>query len=225
LEAVDHPSKPVKIGYTSDLGIAPVDPEVRDLCTQAAHSWEEMGVAVEESCPDFSEAEQIFQTLRAVFYVSRFGPLMEKHRQQLKPEVVWNIEKGLALTAEEIGHAERKRARLYHRTVDFFKNYDLLICPTVIAPPFDVNLRYLTEVNGVTFDSYIGWLVLTFATTLIACPSISVPCGFTDSGLPVGLQITGAPRCEDKVLSAAALFEQYKGFERLTPIDPIAGDA
>jgi amidase len=220
LEAVDHPVKPLKIGYSADLGIAPVDPAVRELCAQAAQAWTELGVTVEERCPDFSDAAEVFQTLRAQMYVSRFGPLLEKYRARLKPEIIWNIEKGLALTADEIGRADRKRAELYHRTVDFFKTADLLICPTVIAPPFDVNLRYLPEVNGVRFDSYIGWLILTFATTLIACPSISVPCGFTAAGLPVGIQITGPPRCEDRVLSAAALFEQYKGLDRFIPIDP-----
>jgi amidase len=225
LEAVDHPVKPLKIGYSADLGIAPVDPAVRELCAQALQAWTALGVTVEENCPDFSDAEQTFQTLRALLYVARFGPLLEKQRAQLKSEVIWNIEKGLALTAEEVGCAERKRAQLYHRVVEFFKTTDLLICPTVIAPPFDVNLRYLPEVDGVRFDSYIGWLILTFATTLIACPSISVPCGFTAAGLPVGIQIIVPPRCEDKVLSAAALFEQHLGLARLTPIDPRPGVA
>jgi amidase len=220
LKAVDQPVKPLRIGYSADLGIAPVDHEVHELCAQTVQVWTEFGVTVEERCPDFSDAAQIFQTLRALQFASRFGPLLKQQREQLKPEIIWNIEKGLALTADAIGQAERQRAALYHRTVDFFKTADLLICPTVIAPPFDVNLRYLPAVNGVGFDSYIGWLVLTFATTLIACPSISVPCGFTAAGLPVGIQITGPPRCEDRVLSAAALFEQYKGFDRLTPIDP-----
>jgi len=132
-------------------------------------------------------------------------------------------ERGLTLTPEEIGKAERARSELYFRTVSFFKDYDLLICPTVIAPPFDVNIKYLTDVNGVIFDSYIGWLILTFATTLIACPAISIPCGFTSSGLPIGLQIVGPPRDEAKVLSAAALFEKALNFNHLTPIDPRFG--
>ncbi len=220
LEAVDRPTKPKRIGYSPDLGIAPLDPEVKDICNRAAESWANLGTAVEAACPELKKAEPIFQILRAVLFASRFGPLLETHRDKLKPEVIWNIEKGLGLTADEIGRAERDRASLYHSTIDFFKDYDLLICPTVITPPFDVNIRYLAELGGVRFDSYISWLVMSFATTLTACPSISIPCGFTASGLPVGLQIVGPPKAEDKVLGAAALFEKIHNHDRILPIDP-----
>ena len=98
--------------------------------------------------------------------------------------------------------------------------YDLLVSPAVIVPPFDVDIRYVTEVNGVTFDNYIGWLVLSFALTLTACPSLSAPCGFTQAGLPVGLQMT-APRADEaSLLSAAALFEEEAGVAGRVPIDP-----
>jgi amidase len=220
LEAVDRPIKPKRIGYSPDLGIAPLDPAVKDICARTVKAWADLGATVEEACPDLKNAEPIFQVLRAVLFANRFGPLLETHRDKLKPEVIWNIEKGLSLTADEIGRAERDRAVLYHNTIDFFMDYDLLICPTVIAPPFDVNIRYLTELDGVVFDSYISWLIMSFATTLTACPSISIPCGFTDSGLPVGLQILGPPKAEDKVLSAAALFEKIHNLDRKIPIDP-----
>jgi len=220
VSSVVEPVKPRKIGFSLDLNITPVDPEIKDIVSKAAESWEGLGVSVEEACPDFKDAEEIFQVLRAILFANHFAPLLETHRNQLKPDIIWNIEKGLNLTPEKIGKAERARSDLYLRTVNFFKDYDLLICPTVISPPFDVNIKYLTELEGVAFDSYISWLILTFATTLTACPSISIPCGFTSSGLPVGLQIVGPPRSEDKVLSAAAIFEEVHGFNKLTPIDP-----
>jgi len=223
ISSVDEPIKPRKIGFSLGLNITPVDSEVKSVVSKAAKSWEEIGVPVEEACPDLKDAEEIFQVLRAAFFVNHFAPLLETHRNQLKPDIIWNIEKGLNLTPDEIGKAERARSDLYLRIVNFFKEYDLLICPTVISPPFDVNTKSLTEVGGVTFDSYIGWLILTFATTLAACPSISIPCGFTSSGLPIGLQIVGPPRDEGKVLSAAALFEKIHNFNRLTPIDPRFG--
>lgn len=222
--AVDQPVKPKRIAFSPDLGITPVDREVKGICTKAAESWEELGLTVEDACPDFTGAEEIFQVLRAALFASRFAPLLETHRDLLKPEVVWNIEKGMALTADEIGKAKRMWAELYHNTVGFFNEYDLLLCPAVITPPFDINIRYLTELEGVTFDSYIDWLVITFAVTLTVCPAISIPCGFTKSGLPVGLQIVGPPRREEQVLSAAAIFEQSHGLDRLTPIDPKGGE-
>ena len=206
-EAVDHPVVPAKIAFTPDLGLAPVDSEVVEICREAALAFQSFGCRVEEACPDFENAVEVFQTLRAVNYASRMAPLLEKHRDLLKPEVVWNIEKSFGLSSLVIAEAERSRGALFHRTAAFFEDYDLLLTPTVVAPPFSKDLRYLEEVEGVKFDSYIGWLVMTFVITLTACPAISIPCGFTKSGLPVGLQIVGACRNEAGVLSGAALYE------------------
>lgn len=221
--AVDHPVKPRRVAYSPDLGIAPVDPEVEDICARATASFAKLGATVEEASPDLRDAEEIFQVLRAMSFAARLAPLLGSHREQLKPEVVWNTEKGLALTGEEICRTQRAHGDLYHRIVAFFQDHDLLLCPTVVAPPFDVDIRYLTEVEGVLFDSYIGWLVLTFAITLTACPAISVPCGFTRTGLPVGLQIVGRPRGERLLLSAAALFEDIQGLANRVPINPHVG--
>jgi len=219
LEAVKHPVKPERIGYSLDLGITPVDGEVREIFLKAVKSWENMGVSVEEACPDFSRAEEIFQTLRALMFL-KFSPLLNKHRDQIKPEIIWNIEKGIDLTGENINRAEQMRADLYYSTLDFFQKYDLLVCPAAVAPPFDVNIPYLEELDGIKFDTYISWLASTFAVTLTTCPCISIPCGFTNSGLPVGIQIVGPPRREDRLLSAAAIFEKENTLPVQTPIDP-----
>jgi amidase len=197
-----------------------VDREVKEICAKAVKSFSDLGVEVEEDCPDLHDAEEIFEVLRAVLVAGRMAPLLETHRNQLIPEVVWNIEKGLMLTGEEISRANRAHGALYHRTVNFFEKHDLLISPTVVTPPFDVNTRYVTEVEGVSFSSYFGWLVMTYAITLTACPAISLPCGFTRTGLPVGLQIVGPPRGEVSLLGAAALFEEIHDLASRVPIEP-----
>ena len=174
-----------------------------------------------EDAPDLSDAEDIFQTLRAAQFAATYKKHLDTHRDLLKPEVIWNIEKGLELSAEDVSRAELARGTLYYRTVDFFERYDLLVSPTVLVPPFDVDQRYVAEANGVAFDTYVSWLVMSFALTLTACPSISVPCGFTASGLPVGLQLM-APRADEAgLLSAAAVFEQACGIGGSVPIDPV----
>jgi amidase len=126
----------------------------------------------------------------------------------------------LVLSAADIGAATRARADLFRRTVAFFETYDLLICPTVLTPPFNHEIHYLTEFEGTKFDNYVDWLILTFVITLTSCPTISVPCGFTRDGLPVGLQIMGPPRADAEVLAAAALVEQTSGLANAVPIDP-----
>ncbi len=220
VEAVDNPAPPARIAYTPDLGIAPVAGEVKDLCAKAVKLFEGMS-EVEEDAIDLYDARDTFQTLRAAQFAANMRPLLESNRDQLKPEVIWNIEKGLALDRREVENAQAARGALFHRVTEFFSRYDLLVCPTVSVPPFDVNIRYLSEVDGVQMDNYVDWLLLTFALTLTACPAISVPCGFTKSGLPVGLQLVGPPRGEAPLLSAAAIFEKAAGLAGRVPIDPV----
>jgi amidase len=220
VDAVDSPAAPRRVAFSPDLGIAPVDQEVRAVCRAAADRFVDIGADLESDCIDFSDAEEIFQAYRARIFATSRGQLLVDHRDQLKPEVIWNIEKGLALTFGEIRQAERGRAALYARVCAFFERYDLLVCPTVVAPPFDHTIRYLEQVGDVAYDNYVGWLVMTLVITLTACPAISVPCGFTATGLPIGLQIVGPPRGDAAVLSAAALFEQAAGLAGAVPIDP-----
>ena len=219
LEAALQPAPPRRVAYSRDLGVVPVAAEVAGICAAAAQSFAGLGAAVEEACPDLSDAEDIFQTLRAAHFAADKAPLLDEHRSQLKPEIVWNIEKGLSLSADEIGRAERARTALFHRAVGFFDDYDLLLSPAVVVPPYDGALRYVTEVEGTKFENYVNWLALSFAITLTTCPAISVPCGLTESGLPVGLQIVGPPRGEAKVLAAAALFEAMQPFAAMVPTE------
>lgn len=222
-EAVARAIAPKRVAFSPDLGIAPVEPEVRRICEAGAQRLADAGVIVEEACFDLRDAAEIFQILRAVYFSADRAQFLEKHRDEFKPELVWNIEQGLKVDAEEYTRAERARGALYHRAAEFFQTYDLLLCPAVVAPPFDHRQRYLEEVAGVKFDTYFGWLIMAFAITLTACPSMSVPCGFTDDGRPVGLQMVAPMGHESELLSAAAVFEQLSGLKDRVPLDPREG--
>jgi amidase len=215
--------KPLRVAYSPDLGITPVDPEVSEITRKAAYRLAEAGVIVEEAHPDLSEAHDTFQTLRALgFAVARKG-LLDAHRDKLKPEVIWNIEKGLNLKAEDIVRAEIQRAAMIKRAFAFFGQYDLLLCPATIVTAFPVTERYLKSCNGVEFDNYVGWLAIVYAITLLGAPAISIPCGFDSRGLPVGLQIVARPRGEAELLAGARLMEDILGLRGSTPIDPRPG--
>jgi len=218
--AVAAPEVPARVAYSADLGMVPVDPEVAAICADAARTFAGLGARVTQACPDLDDAEFIFQTLRAAQFAAEKASLLREHRDLLKPEIVWNIEKGLALGAEEMGDAERRRGALYQRIVSFFADHDLLISPAVVIAPYDGALRYVTEVGGRTFDNYVSWLALSFAITVTSCPALSVPCGFTQAGLPVGLQLVGPPGGDAELLAAAATFEAAHGFAAMVPIDP-----
>ena len=223
LAAARSGKKPARIAYSADLGISPVDPEVGEITRKAAQRFTEAGVIVEEAHPDFSESVACAHVLRAYDYVLTKGKLLKQHRDQLKPEVIWNIEQGLKLTLTDIERAEAQRVTLTNRALAFFETYDLLLCPTTIVSPFPVEQRYLAECNGTTFDNYVGWLAIVSAITVACCPAMSIPCGFTREGLPVGLQIVAAPRGEARVLAGGKLLETILGLGAITPIDPRPG--
>jgi amidase len=220
VKAVDAPVLPARVGFSRDLGFLPVEAEVADICEAAAGRFAELGAAVEEARPDFSDAMDIFQVLRAAKFAFAREPLLRNHRESLKPEMVWNIEKGLALTPGEIFRAVSARARLVQRVAAFFGPYDLLLSPAASVPPFDVGHRYVEEIGGHRFDNYIDWIAITYTITLTSCPALVIPCGFTAQGLPVGLQMVGRPRGEAALLSAAALAEDVYALGAEVPIDP-----
>jgi amidase len=211
--------KPRKVAVSRDLGLPPVDGRVADLVMAAAAKLAQQGVIVEEAHPDLRETRECAQTLRALAYAN-MRPLLETHRDLLKPEVVWNIEKGLGLTGAEIARAEAQRGEMFRRMRSFFETYDLLLCPTTIVPPFPVEQRYVAECDGVKFESYVDWLMIVHAITLTCSPAISIPCGFTADHLPVGLQIVAPGRGEAKLLAGARFMEQVLGLGAITPIDP-----
>ncbi|MBT5266203.1 MAG: amidase [Rhodospirillaceae bacterium] len=213
--------RPLRVAWAPDLNSGiPVSREIRDVCADAARRFEDLGATVEEACPDLGRIGEAFEILRALIFVVDRSPMLETHREMLKPDIIWNTEKGLALTASEIAWAERERAAFVRRIVAFFEEYDLLLCPTTITPPFDASLRYVEEVDGKRFDNYMAAALITSAVTLSSCPALSVPAGFTTDGLPVGLQVVGKPRDEAGLLASAARFEQASGLAKLLPIDP-----
>jgi len=220
--AAAQPTLPPRIAWSADLGgRMPLDPQVRAVCTDVVRRLERPGVRVEEACPDLGDPTETFRVVRAVSFAARYADLLRTNRKDLKPEIVGNIEAGLKLTGEEVGRAEAARRAMIYGAAEFFRRYDVLVTPAVIVPPFDIDQRYVTEVGGHKFADYVGWLVASFAITLTSCPAISIPCGFTRDGLPIGLQLVAPFRGEAALLSAAAAIEADLGLARETPIDPV----
>jgi len=211
---------PKRVAYSPDLGITPVDPEVAAITRKAAMRFAEAGAIVEEAHPDLREAHECFHVLRAFDFAITKAALLRSKRDQLKPEVIWNIEEGLKLSVEQLGRAEAQRVAMTMRTLEFFGTYDLLLTPATIVAPFPVENRYVAECAGQKFDNYVEWLGIVYAITLACCPALSLPCGFTASGLPVGLQMVAAPRGEAQLLAGARVLEDILGLRGTTPIDP-----
>jgi amidase len=198
----------------------PIEPEVVAACRAAAEKLAQAGIIVEEASPDFGGVGQAFQTLRAVDFSSSMGALLKQHRDKLKPDVIWNIEKGLGLKSEEIGKALLRRARLYSEIVAFFRTYDAMILPAAPILPRDVKERWPRQINGVALDNYVEWLKLAALITMTSCPSLALPGGFSADGRPIGIQLVGKPRGEADLLSAGLAIEDILGLRNEVPIDP-----
>ena len=209
IAATRRPSvKGWRVAWTPDLsGLIPVDAEVAAVAARAIRVFRSLGAKVEHACPDFSEVNEIVLGTRGISMVANYAQHLPRWKHQMQKGLVWNIEQGLSLTPVEIGRAETLRTQLWQRVRAFLETRELLILPTVAVPPFPVEQAYPTEINGKPLDNYTQWFFLTYGITLTGLPAISVPCGFTREGLPVGLQIVGRRRQEAAVLRAAAAFE------------------
>ncbi len=211
LGSLDRDFLGTRVAWSPTLGGLPVDSRVLDVIQKQLSVFDELGCVVEEATPDLNDADEVFRVLRAWYFNLSLGDLLDDHRHQMKDTVVWNIEEGRKLTGPQIGEAEKKRTLLYHRAREFMEQYDFLLLPVAQVPPFDVKQRYVSEINGVKMQTYLDWMRSCYYISTTELPAISVPCGFTSDGLPIGLQIVGRHHDDMGVLQFAYAFEQSTG--------------
>jgi amidase len=209
--------KGLRLAWSRDLGGLPVDARVTAVLESQRHVFEELGMVVEGAQPDFADADEVFKVLRAYHFELSYGALLKAKRDQLKDTVVWNIEQGAQLTGPQIGRAELKRTELYHQVRGFMDRYAFLAAPVVQVLPFDVNQAWVTEIDGQSMSTYVDWMRSCYFISVTGLPAISVPCGFSAEGLPVGLQIVGRHQDDFGVLQLAHAFEQQTGFWKTRP--------
>lgn len=200
--------KGARVAWSRNLGRYPAQPVVNEVCDKARPVFEELGCQVDDGEPDFSGADEIFQTLRAWAFAETRSEDFKHHRSLMKDTVVWNIERGLKLSGADVARAEARRTQLYHRAREFMERYEFLVLPVSQVAPFPVEVDWVREINGVRMETYIDWMATCYAITLTGLPAISVPCGFTSDGLPIGLQIVGRHQRDFDVLQLAFAFEQ-----------------
>jgi amidase len=214
---LDRDFKRTRIAWSQNLGSFPVDPDVTAVIESQRQTFEDLGCVMDEAEPDFTDADEIFKVMRAWLFELNYSEYLETHRSQMKDTVIWNIEEGRKLSGPQLAKIERKRTDLYHRVRKFMQTYAYIILPVSQVPPFDVKQRYITEINDVKMETYIDWMKSCYYITTTGHPAISVPCGFTPDGLPVGVQIVGRHQDDFGVLQLAYAFEQATGFWKHRP--------
>lgn len=220
LRALDDGPPPLAIGYSPHLGVPPVDAEVDRICRDACRRLAGEGGELREAGLDFSDGVEAFHTLRALGFAESHEDDLRRHCDLLKPECVWNIERGLRLSVADVLRARRRRAALYRRLCAFFAECDLLALPATVLPAFPMHERYPKELAGHRFGNYVDWMLVTALVTLTSCPAISIPCGFTASGLPVGLQLVAPSHGDGELLAWAACAERLFAIADRLPIEP-----
>lgn len=214
-QPLDRDFKGTRIAWV-DLGL-PYETDVKTVVDLNRSVFESIGCMVEETEPNFSDADEIFKTWRAWSFEAGLSGEYQKHKDQLKDTVIWNIEQGLKLTGPQLAQIELKRTQLFHRLREFMEQYEFLILPVSQVLPFDVNQPYPTEINGEKMTTYIDWMKSCYYISTVGNPALSVPGGFTESGLPVGVQIVGRHRDDFGVLQLGYAFEQATGHWKRHP--------
>jgi amidase len=206
-----------RIAWCPDLGGLPLDRRVRAVLEARRKTFEELGCRVEDAHPDLSGADSIFLTLRAWRNAAVLGPLVEEHRQLMKPEAIGEIERGTALTGADVARALIAHGALMERVRRFEERYEFTMCAVNQVPPFEAGLDWPKAIEGIALESYIGWMKSAYWMSATCRPALSVPAGFTPEGLPVGVQIVGRHRDDFGVLQMGHAFEQATGVGRTRP--------
>ncbi len=217
LEPLDRDFTDVRIGWSRDLGGLPVDSRVTAVIDSQRKAFESLGCITVDGEPDFTDADEVFKIWRGWGREMTGSEMLKAHRDQMKETLIWDIEQGVNLTGPQVGWAELKRMEIFQRVRTFMETHEFLICPVSQVPPFDVKERYITEINGEKMDTFIDWMKSCYYITITGHPAISVPCGFTPEGLPIGVQIVGRYRDDFGVLQLAHAFEQATGTWKQRP--------
>jgi amidase len=185
------------------------------MCEAALKRFAALGAVVEPARLGYpcDEVWQTWLTWRRFLVAGTLGPLgadPEKHAM-LKPEAQWEYDQGQGLSGPQVYAASSNRTRFYRHMVSLFDRFDLLVLPSAQVWPFPADWTWPREVAGRKMDTYHRWMEVTIYATLAGLPAMSVPVGFSDAGLPMGMQLIGPPLGDLAVLNAAAAYETAIG--------------
>lgn len=214
--------KGVRVAWAGDFGgYLPFEPGVLELCRASLTAFEQIGCVVEEAAPDYP-IEQVwpnFVTLRAGDVAAGLIDLYRDpaKRAALKPEAIWEIERGMKLSALDVSRASAARTAWFQAVRRLFERYDYWLLPAGQVFPFDATTHWPAEINGRPMDSYHRWMEVMSFATMAGSPALAVPAGFGANSLPMGLQILGPREGELSCLQLAFAYDQATGWVNKRP--------
>jgi len=219
-EVLKQEKKNIRIAFNPDQnGFSPVEANIRHVMAAAMALLDSNGLRVEEACPELPDLYETYVSLRGTHYgsINAFAP--DSVREHFKQTLQDNISTGQAQTSHDIYLAMRGRTDLYQRMRVFLEDYDVLAIPVVGLEPEVVENEYPEYVDGQKTTDYVDWLRFSFLATTTALPALALPIGFTQNGMPVGIQLIGPPRGEAVVLQVGLAIERGLNLGA-GPIDP-----
>jgi amidase len=199
--------KGVRVAFIKNLGL-PWEKEVKEAIDAQRKVFESLGCVVEEDEPDMTDANECFVDFRHWQFEAAYGDILAGNENKINEYTKWHITEGRKLTGPYLARLEMKRTALYKRFQLFMDKYEFLILPVSQVLPFDVNIHYPTEIDGVQMLTYMDWMRSCYYITVVGNPALSVPCAFSKKGLPIGMQIVGRHNADLSVLQMGFAFEQ-----------------
>ena len=199
----------VRAALSPDLGFAPVEQRVVAAFQDKTARFRGVFARAVDAAPDCAGADEAFEVLRAVSFLSAHGERVRTRPADVGPNVHANVAEGLRYTATDIARALALQTALYRRWQSFFETTDVLITPSITIVPRPWSELYPAEIDGRPTRTYFHWLALAYAVTLVGHPAVSLPVGMTEGGMPYGLQIVGRRGGDRAVLAVAAALEDY----------------
>jgi amidase len=207
----------LRVAWCPDVGGLPIEPAVASVIARAREQLVDLGAVVEDVALDLAGADLAFETFRALGFVRTLGAQLAELRDVAKDTVRWNVERGLELDGETVARATAARTAVFNAVADMLCRFDVIAAPAAQVVPFAIEVEYPTSVAGVEMPHYVGWMRACSRLTVSAHPIAAVPAGFTDDGLPVGLQLVGRHRGDRRLLEHAAALEAATGLTRRRP--------
>lgn len=209
------------IGWVGDWGgYYPMDPEVLQLCEMGLEQMRRLGANLKPFTPPIAP-EQLWQawiTLRSWAIAANKAPLYHnpKTRDLLKPEMIWEIERGLAMSAAEVHEASVIRSNWYAGFAAQ-TDVDIMALPSAQIFPFNADLNWPDTVMGRKMDTYHRWMEVVVPASLTGLPALNVPVGFGGAGLPMGLQLIGQRGTDARILQIGQAYHDATNWPQQAP--------
>ena len=222
LEAADLGSITAMI--SADLGAAPMSKSYRSIFAERVGIFGRYFATADQGSPDFTDGDNCFEVLRGVNFVAAHGERVRQHRDKLSPNVVDNVDRGLAYNLEDVAKAHLQQSRIARNWLDLFDEVDVVICPAASTTPFTHDQWSVTEIDGDSMSTYMRWLAITYMPTMALASGVVLPCGLDHKQMPFGIQILSAPGRDRLVIEVAKALEEVLAAhpETMRPLPDLA---